>query len=236
MATQSGRHWRHVRTAGPLGISRIACRRAMNLRQFRARVCMSDLRPGVSTPRHPGPRRRSVLTPGSPLAPPFQPAGRGHAWGPLPGHSGGTVPESHRLPSPTAAITAHTITRAHRPCAVPPLRGRSCDRDPGGRKRRSRTASRHRQLARRGYTVNRSLIVNILPWRARRRHIAFGVHARSPGVMHCGMPQPLRRWSGWVRHRRVSAVRPQRPPLQLLSTTPCARSRPKPSEPPATPG
>src|SRR6266545_5054036 len=54
--------------------------------------------PGVHTPLVEG-RRASFLTLGSSLPPTFQPSnGRGRRWRSLPDHSGGTVPESHRLP------------------------------------------------------------------------------------------------------------------------------------------
>ena len=58
---------------------------------------------------------RSLLAPGSLLAPAFPPAGagRGLSWGPLPGDSGGTAPESHRLPPrPSTAQTTTQVTSA----------------------------------------------------------------------------------------------------------------------------
>ena len=73
-----------------------------------------DARRMADLPRDPRPRltaagRGSVLAPGSALAPAFRAGPRGRRRGPLPGDSGGTAPDSHRLPGPRSRVNCRLV-------------------------------------------------------------------------------------------------------------------------------
>src|SRR5438093_6795607 len=80
-----------------------------------ATACMIDLL-GDCAPLSAVFATASLLAPGSlPSAPPSHPMGSGRTLGRLPGYSGATAPDSHRLPR-TIALTAteyHRITCQH---------------------------------------------------------------------------------------------------------------------------